>query len=117
MKIKRTALLLTLLLLALFCLSCTASPALVGRWQTEVEDEELGKILLVYHFTEENEIFLEQKNGDEIPFSIFFGTYHVQGDTIVIDDKNSTTQFTFSVDQNHLSFFLDGKRQMIFERV
>ena len=118
MKKIRARQMVLLLVLCLFCLfSCASSLTVVGRWQTEVEDEELGKTLLVYHFTEDGEIFLEQKQGDQIPFSIYFGTYRTDGDTILIDDGTSTVQYDFSLEENDLSFFLDGKRQMTFDRV
>ena len=65
---------LCLVLILPFLFSCTrADSDLIGRWETEIVDEELGKFSMVYHFTEEGEIFLEQKKGAEIPFSIPFG--------------------------------------------
>ena len=51
---RRMVLAVLVLLVAAFVFSCgTAVEKPVGRWQTEISDEDLGTVLLVYRFTEE----------------------------------------------------------------
>lgn len=105
------------LVFSFFVLSCGGGTKPVGRWQTEVLDEELGIVSLVYRFTEEGEIFLEQGDSDEVPFSIPFGTYSVSGETMTIVSDGVTQEYTFSVAEAELILSSDGAEDMIFTRV
>jgi uncharacterized protein (TIGR03066 family) len=101
-----------------FFFSCSDEKAvLVGRWETQIEDEEIGKFSMVYHFTEEGKIFLEQKKGAEIPFSIPFGTYQVEGDRVVVQSDGKEISFTFSVSENQMTFLDSSKNEVVFKRI
>ena len=110
-----------LLCLFVFCavlFSCEKKdPELVGRWETQIEDEDLGRFSMVYHFTEEGKIFLEQKKGAEIPFSIPFGNYQVQGNKVLIESDGEETSFTFSVSENELKLVDPEKNEVVFLRI
>ena len=119
---KKTARCVTLFCLALLLIlpvitSCTSSHELLGRWETVIEDEELGKVVMVYHFTEKGEIFLEQKKGDTIPFSIPFGCYSVKGSELVIESDGAKDTFTFSVSSGVLTLSRQGQKDLVFTRV
>ncbi|MBR4288884.1 MAG: hypothetical protein IKT50_05560 [Clostridia bacterium] len=105
-----------LIVLSFFALSCGQEVKPVGRWQTEISDEELGSLFLVYRFTEEGEIFLEQGGGDEVPFSIPFGTYSVSGEKMTIVSDGETREYTFSVAEDELILSPEGEEDMIFTR-
>ncbi len=108
---------LCLVLILPFLFSCTrADSDLIGRWETEIVDEELGKFSMVYHFTEEGEIFLEQKKGAEIPFSIPFGTFSVNQNKLVVQSDGKETSFTFSVSENELILSDEKKNEIVFHR-
>lgn len=111
------ALLASALVLSLFLSSCTGGEKPVGRWQTEILDEELGSVSLVYRFTEEGEIFLEQGDGDEVPFSIPFGIFSVSGEKMTIVSDGVTKEYTFSVTEEKLILSSDGDEDMIFAKV
>ncbi len=110
--------LICLLLLPLVFLSC-ATPAteLFGRWETEVVDEELGSLSMVYHFTEEGEIFIEQKQGDTIPFSIPFGTWVVRGNRVTICSDGEEKTFTFSVNGQQMILTGEDEKELVFHRI
>lgn len=91
--------------------------ALVGRWETQIEDEEIGKLSMVYHFTEEGEIFLEQKKGAKIPFSIPFGTYRIDGDRVTVQSDGEETSFTFSVSDRTLTLIDSDQNEVVFQRI
>ncbi len=119
-KILLRAVALCLLLpLVLTLLSCGQSGGkeLFGRWETEMTDEELGKFSMVYHFTEEGEIFVEQKQGDAIPFSIPFGTWSVKGDRVTIESDGVEKTFTFSVQGSELTLRGEGEESTVFHRI
>ena len=40
-----------LCLISLFACGTAADDSMVGRWETVIEDEELGSVMMVYHFT------------------------------------------------------------------
>jgi len=103
------------LCLAVF-LSCSSNRAVVGRWETQIEDEDLGKVTIVYHFTEDGEIFLEQKQGDAIPFSIPFGSFSVSGERLTIESDGSRSEYTFSVTEEELYLSSEGE-ELYFRRV
>ncbi|MBQ3074489.1 MAG: hypothetical protein IJC26_00340 [Clostridia bacterium] len=108
-----------LLLLPLVFLSCEKgdASALLGRWETTGTDEELGNYSMVYHFTEDGEIFIEQKQGDTIPFSIPFGTWEVQGKEVTIISDGTQRTFTFSVQGSELTLSGEGEESLIFHRI
>ena len=100
MSRKRTGIAICIFLFVLiFCFSSCSSAMeqVVGRWETQIQDENLGSLAMVYHFTEEGEIFLEQKQGDQISFSIPFGAFSVSGDQITIESEGSKSVYTFQV--------------------
>lgn len=108
-----------LLILPLCMLSCGGNEGkeLLGRWETQIEDEELGKLSMVYHFTEDGEIFIEQKQGDAIPFSIPFGTWRVEGDRVTIESDGKEETFTFSVQGSKLTLSDPDEESMFFHRI
>lgn len=115
----RTAVLCLLLPIVLVLLSCSQNDGkeLFGRWETEMTDEELGKFSIVYHFTEDGEIFVEQKQGDAIPFSIPFGTWSAKGDRVTIESDGTTKTFTFSVRGAELTLRGEGEESTVFHRI
>ncbi len=116
--LKVFALLSLLALLFPFLFSCTSSGApLVGRWEIEIRDEELGNFSMVYHFSEDGEIYLEQKTGDAVPFSIFFGTWSVKKDQVTIQGDGKKDVFYFSVSENTLTLSRKGEEDLIFRKV
>lgn len=109
---------LALLVLTLPLAACDSkAKSLAGRWETTIEDEELGKVVMVYHFTEDSQIFLEQKKGDTIPFSIPFGTYSVKGDALTIKSENREETYAFSVTAETLILSVKGQEDLVFTRV
>ncbi len=99
-------------------ISCASSvKAVVGRWETEIVDEELGKVAMVYHFTDDGEIFLEQKKDDTIPFSIPFGSFSVKGQTLTIESDGAKEVYTFSVSKDRLVLEGKGDLDLVFTRV
>ena len=115
---RRIALALFLLLVSVFVFSCgVTAEKPVGRWQTEISDEDLGTVLLVYRFTEEGEIFLEQGDADEVPFSIPFGSYSVSGEKMTIVSDGAAKEFTFSVTEKILTLSAEGEEDMVFEKI
>ncbi|MBE6712075.1 MAG: hypothetical protein E7580_01000 [Ruminococcaceae bacterium] len=115
-----SCLVLALVLLLPFAfLSCSNADhkALVGRWETEGSDEELGTYSMVYHFTEEGEIFVEQKQGDDIPFSIPFGSWYAEGNRLTIKSDGTEKTFTFSVSDSKLTLSKKGEESLIFHRI
>lgn len=114
---KRFAAILLCFLLLVSFASCASVPEVVGRWEITIEDEELGSVLMVYHFTEEGEINLEQRDGDQIPFSIPFGTFVVDGDEITVFSDGKSSVYTFSVTNDTLIFSSEGEEDLVFHRV
>lgn len=115
---RAVALFFCALSFSLLLLSCSGKqPALVGRWETQIEDEEIGKLSMVYHFTEEGEIFLEQKKGAEIPFSIPFGTYQIDGKRVTVQSDGKEISFTFSVSENRLTLSDEDQNKVVFQRI
>ena len=117
--VLRMLLLCILLSLPFVLLSCaqTEGEALLGRWETEMEDEELGKFTIVYHFTEDGEIFVEQKQGDAIPFSIPFGTWSVKGSEVTIKSDGTEKTFSFSIQGSELTLSGEGEETLVFQRI
>ena len=115
----RTIALCLLLPLSFAFLSCNQKEGteLFGRWETKMSDEELGTFSMVYHFTEEGEIFVEQKQGDAIPFSIPFGTWSVKGEQVTIESDGTTRTFTFSVRGPELTLSGEGMEDTVFHRI
>ena len=115
----RGVLLCLFVLLALILLACQSASAasLCGRWETELNDRELGTLSMVYHFTEDGEIFIEQKQGDTIPFSIPFGSYSVDGNRVTIESDGTEETFTFSVQGSELTLSREGEESLIFHRI
>lgn len=106
----------------LFCIgislvSCAAGASPEGRWEITIEDEELGEVRMVYHFTDDGKINLEQKKGDEIPFSIPFGTYVTDGDCLTIFSDGKESGYTFSVTDSTLTLLQEGEEALVFNRV
>lgn len=116
-KITCAVLLLLVLLPCLFSCVSDQQREVVGRWETVAEDAELGKVSVVYHFTKQNEIFLEQNNGDQIPFSIPFGTYQIKGETIIINSDDLENVYTFSVSDQTLILYQEGEQPMELTRI
>ncbi len=106
------------LLCSLSLFACS-SPAdgIVGRWETEISDEELGNAMMVYHFTEKGEIYLEQREGDTVPFSIPFGTWELQEGTIRIVSNGEENRFAFSLTENSLTLTPEDGSELVFRRV
>lgn len=118
MKTKRfAAFFLCLVLLCSFSSCAADGGALVGRWEISIETEELGEVLMVYHFTENGQINLEQKQGDQIPFSIPFGTFVVEGDEITVFSDGKSSVYTFSVTNETLTLSAEGEEALVFHRV
>lgn len=114
----RVAALFCILILPLVFFSCAGhGESLYGRWETEAVDEELGTLSMVYHFTEDGEIFIEQKQGDTIPFSIPFGTWSARGDSVTIRSDGEEKTFTFSVDKDELTLSGEGEKSLVFHRI
>ena len=111
--------LLFLCVLVLFSLSSCAreETALLGRWEITISDEELGNVDLVYHFTEEGKIFLEQKDGDQIPFSIPFGTFSVDGENVTITSDGKTSVYHFLLEEDVLTLSSPEESDLVFHRV
>ena len=108
--------------LLLFCIgislvSCAAGASPEGRWEITIEDEELGEVRMVYHFTDDGKINLEQKKGDEIPFSIPFGTYFVKGEQLTIESDGVRKVYTFSVEGGELTLSEEGQKDLVFTRI
>jgi hypothetical protein len=118
MKRSVAVLLAVMLLCSAFLFSCS-SPAdrIVGRWETEISDEKLGNARMVYHFTEKGEIYLEQREGDTVPFSIPFGTWSVKGDRVTIESEGSSKTFTFSLHGSELTLLGEGEERTVFHRI
>ena len=115
---RRAAGLIAALFLLFALVSCAGeTQEIVGRWETAIEDEDLGTVEMVYHFTEEGEIFLEQKAGDEIPFSIPFGSYEIRDGKLTVSSDGSASVYTFSVTENTLTLSAEGAEDVVFRRV
>ena len=106
-----------LCLISLFACGTAADDSMVGRWETVIEDEELGSVMMVYHFKDDGTIYLEQNQQDKIPFSIPFGSYFVAGDTITIESDGVEKCFTFSVSENQLTLNSDEDGDLIFYKI
>ena len=116
---KNTIRFLALLFALLFLFSSCASldEKLIGRWETSVIDEDLGEMTIVYRFTQEGEIYLEQRQGDEIPFSILFGTFRTEKDSLTIESDGSESVYRYSVDEGELVLMQEGADSLRFHRV
>ncbi len=116
---KTFAVLLAILFLCSFSLTSCADEAdrIVGRWETRIEDESLGSVDMVYHFTENGNIFLEQKEGDTTPFSIPFGTWSLKGEYMTIVSNGEENRFTFSVSEDALILKQEGEEDLVFYKV
>lgn len=119
---KKSAVLSALLLmfaLLFVVLSSCADPAkdLLGRWETTIEAKDLGKVKMVYHFTDKGEIFLEQKDSDTIPFSIPFGTFSVKKDQLAIVSDSVEKVFTYQVKGEKLTLSFPEEPDLIFEKI
>ncbi|MBR2635300.1 MAG: hypothetical protein IKD31_06945 [Clostridia bacterium] len=121
LRLKRIAavigLMAALLLVLSSCGNSASQKALIGRWETEISDPTLGKILMVYRFSEEGEIFLEQTEGDVISFSIPFGEYEVKKNQITITSDGASSFYTFSVSETELIFRQEGEEALRFRRI
>lgn len=115
--IKRFSVILLCFVMLFSFASCASEPDVVGRWEITIEDEELGSVLMVYHFTEEGKINLEQKDGDQIPFSIPFGTYVTDGAALTIFSDGESSVYTFSVTEETLILSCEGEEDLVFRRV
>ena len=116
--LRSIALILCAIVFLSFLSACSREQQdLVGRWETQIEDEEIGKFSMVYHFTENGEIFLEQKKGAEIPFSIPFGTYQAEGTRLTVQSDGKETFFTFTVSEGRLVLADSEKNEVVFERI
>lgn len=114
---RSAALMLLVLVFVFSVVSCgVRAEKPVGRWQTEIRDEELGSVSLVYRFTEEGEIFLEQGGADEVPFSIPFGTYSVSGEKLTIVSDGVAKEYTFSVEEDVLVLSDEDAEETVFTR-
>lgn len=118
MKRSVAVLLAVMLLCSAFLFSCS-SPAdrIVGRWETEISDEKLGNARMVYHFTEKGEIYLEQREGDTVPFSIPFGTWEWEDGKIRIVSNGEENRFAFSLTENCLTLTPEDGPELVFQKV
>ncbi|MBQ4037872.1 MAG: hypothetical protein IJC84_07100 [Clostridia bacterium] len=119
---KRTSVLVlcALMLLSLVLSSCNGLEGhpILGRWEILVENEAVGgSVPLVYHFKEDGGLYLEQREGDEITFSLHAGSFEVKGDSITLSMEDSYDTFTFSVTESRLILSRDGQEDLIFSRV
>lgn len=114
---KWLVILLTLCCLLSFVACASPNKDLVGRWEITIEDEELGSIDMVYHFTEDGLINLEQKDGDQIPFSIPFGSFSVEKETLTIFSDGETSVYAFFVTNGTLTLSAKGEEDLVFKRV
>ena len=113
------------LTLALVCLlpsvflSCSQDRGkeLVGRWETETTDEKLGTVAIVYNFTEDGKIYVEQEQGDAIPFSIPFGDWWVEDGKLTIKSGKEENTFTFSVKGKVLELVPEEGETLVMERI
>ncbi len=120
MKLNGTRLcLLALSVLILFCALSCSSPekVLSGRWEILLEDEELGSFSLVWNFTKDGEIYLEQAAEADPSFSIPFGTFQVEGQEITIESEGKRSVYTFSVNDASLILSQEGEKSLEFHRV
>lgn len=97
------------------CASCEKE--IWGRWETTIESGDLGKVKMVYHFTESGEIFLEQNNSDEIPFSIPFGTYTVEEDMLIISSDGTEKAFYYEIKGDILTLSYPDEPDVVFEKI
>ena len=113
------AVLMAVLFLSSFSLiACSVKEdRIVGRWETRIEDEDLGKVDMVYHFTEDGKIYLEQREGDTIPFSIPFGTWVLEGQHMTIVSNGEENRFTFSIVGDTLLLKQKGEEDLVFHKV
>jgi len=111
------AILLALLSLLAFSSCSSLDQKLIGRWETRLVDEDLGEMTIVYRFTEEGEIYLEQRQGDEIPFSILFGTYLTEKEKLIIESDGSESVYRYSVSDGELVLLQEGEDAIRFHRV
>ena len=102
---------------AFFCGCSDPEADLYGRWETEIEDEQLGKVHMVYHFTREGQIFLEQKNGDTIPFSIPFGTFTADKGSIKIVSEGSEKTFSYQISEEILTLSCPNEPDLVFQKI
>ncbi len=118
---ERRHILVFLLVFALLCtalVSCSSPrKELVGRWEIDIEDEELGNFSMVYHLKEDGDIYLEQKTDDVVPFSIFFGTWSVEGEKILIQGDGKKDTFSYSVTDTELTLSREGEEDLFFRKV
>ena len=119
---KRTSVLVlcALMLLGLCLSSCSELDAhpILGRWEILVENEAVGgTVPLVYHFKEDGGLYLEQREGDEITFSLAAGTFEIEGDRITLSMDGSYDTFAFSVTESRLILSREGEEDLIFSRV
>ena len=118
---KRNAVVLVWLLLTLLIVSLvscsSAEKDLVGRWEIQIQDKELGEFSMVYHFSENGEVYLEQKNGDVVPFSIFFGTWSVEKEGLILQGDGKKDTFSFSLKEDTLTLSREGEEDLVFHRV
>lgn len=114
---RRFALFLVFLLLAVSLASCSRMDEVLGRWEIRIDDEDLGSVMIIYRFTEEGEIYLEQQQGDEIPFSLYFGSFSVDGDYLTIQAEGERQQYLFTVTDTTLILAAEGEEDLVFWRV
>ncbi|MBR5295356.1 MAG: hypothetical protein IKU24_02060 [Clostridia bacterium] len=106
------------ILLAFLLSACSSvEKDLVGRWEIQIQDEELGEFSMVYHFSENGEIYLEQKNGDVVPFSIFFGTWSLEKDRLILQGDGKKDVFSFSCTEEELTLSREGEEDLVFHKV
>lgn len=112
------ALFLLFAFLFVFLSSCSGPEAeLLGRWETSIDSRDLGKVKMVYHFTREGEIFLEQKQSDEIPFSIPFGTFSVEKEKLVIVSDGVEKEFSYEIKGEKLTLSYPDEPDLVFEKI
>ena len=94
-----------LALLFSFCvIACASSSAIEGKWKTEFDSVEAGgKVELVYEFTPHGNLFVGSGEGEEA-FSVFYGTYSVSGEKLVIvSEEDGETEYEFTVTDSLLT--------------
>lgn len=117
-RVVISALLVVLSLSFVFLSACSSTEeALLGRWETSVEAKDLGTVKMVYHFSEDGQIFLEQKNSDAIPFSIPFGTYSVKKDQLTIVSDGVEKVFQYTVKGKKLTLSYPDEPDLVFTKI
>ena len=99
----------------LFLASCSASDGLAGSWRTKFYSEEAqGNVELIYRFRENGDLLIGTEG--EGGFSLPFGTYETDGETLVIRTDSGAEKYTYEIKGSTLTLRQNG-RETDFERI